>query len=122
MELEQMGFPLNEDRLEAALEDVTRALVSAVEMLRIPTVQAMHPPGEGWKSGLQQKMVVVPHQAIGVEEPRLIGDDRGENVQEKTAIGGISKDRSPLMAPAGDVVERARELQAKRSRHMHSYL
>ena len=120
MEFEQMGFPLNEDRLEAALEDMTRALVPPVEMLGIPLVQAMHPSGKGWKSGLQQEMVVVAHQAIGVEEPRLIGDDRGEDVQEKTAIGGVSIDRCSFMAPAGDVVERAWELQAKRSRHMHS--
>jgi len=117
-----MRLLLNDDGFEATLEYVTRPAVLPVEVLGVTSVESMHPPGERRASRFQQKVVVVPHQAIRVEEPGLIGDDGGEKVQEMTAIGGVAKDRSAFMAPAGDMVQRSRELQPKRSRHMYSLL
>jgi hypothetical protein len=67
-------------------------------------------------------MVVVAHQAIGVEDPGLVDDYRGEKVQEMAAIRGVAKDRCAFLATTGDVVKRPGKLQAKRSRHMHPLL
>jgi hypothetical protein len=122
MEFEQLRLLLNDDRLEATFEYVTSAVVPTVEVLGIASVQGMHPPRERRTSCFQQEVVVVSHQAIGVEEPGVIRDDGGEKNQEMAAIGGFTKDRSPFMAAAGDVVQRSRELQAKGSGHMHSLL
>jgi hypothetical protein len=104
MEFEQMRLLLNDNRLEATLEYVTCAVVPPVEVLGIASVQGMHPPRERRTSRFQQEVVVVSHQAIGVEKPGLIGDAGGEKIQEVTAVGGVAKDRSPFMAAAGDVV------------------
>jgi hypothetical protein len=115
VQLEQIRLLLNDDRLESPLENVTGAGVPPVEVLGIASVEAMHPPRQGRMGRFHQQVKVISHEAIGVEDPGLVGDDRGEKVQEMAAIRGIVKDRPALVAAAGDVVQRSGELQAERS-------
>jgi hypothetical protein len=122
MKFEQVRLLLNDDRLEATLEYMTRALVSPVEVLGIARVERVHPTRKRRAGCFHQEVVVVAHQAIGVEKPGLVGDDRREKVQEMAAIAYVAKDRPPLVAAAGDVVQRSWELQAEGSRHVYSLL
>jgi hypothetical protein len=122
MEFEQMRLSLDEDGFEPALEDVPGPFMPAVEMLGVKAVQGLHSPAQRRARRLHQEVVVVSHQAIRVEEPGLVSDDRGEEVQKMAAIRLVAEDRSAFVSTAGDVVQRSRELQAKWSRHMHSSL
>jgi hypothetical protein len=122
VQFEQMRLLLNDDRFEAALEHVTCAAMPPVEVLGVPSVEGMHPSRERRTGRFHKEVVVISHQAIGVEEPCLVGDDGGEDVQEMAPIQRVAKDRSAFMAAAGDVVQRPGKLQAEGSRHMHSLL
>jgi hypothetical protein len=57
-----------------------------------------------------------------MEEPGLVGYDRGENGQESAAVRIVPEYQSAFVATAGDVVQRTRKLEAERSRHVHSLL
>ncbi len=45
-ELEQVGFLLHEKTLEASLEEMTDARVTAIELLRVVAVEVVHAAGE----------------------------------------------------------------------------
>ena len=106
----------------AAAEDVVLASVTLVEGAGVGPVEVPHSLVEIRGGRLHEEVVVVAHQAIRVKEPGLVGDDRREKVQEKAAVASVPEDRPAFMSTAGDVVQRAGELEAERSRHMHSLL
>jgi hypothetical protein len=55
--------------LEAALEEVSGAVVAAVEAHRVQSVQALHPARELGLRGLDQQVEVVVEQHPGVQLP-----------------------------------------------------
>ena len=62
-------------------------------------------------------MVVIVHQAPGMAEPAEPLDRRTERIDEDLPIGVVADDLCALVAAAGHMIERARKLDAERSRH-----
>jgi hypothetical protein len=61
-----MGVLLDDDGLVSALKEVSGSVTPVVEELRIDPVQLAHPESEVPVGGLDEKMVVVVHKAVGV--------------------------------------------------------
>jgi hypothetical protein len=120
MNFEEVCFPLDEDRLEASLQEVTGAFVPTIEVLGVSSIERVHPSRQVGASGLSEEVVMVSHEAVGVEKPRLVGDNRRKNVQEASAIGRVTEYRAAFVASARDVIQRTREFQSEWSRHMSS--
>lgn len=116
-ELEEVGVALDEDRLEAALEDMARAAMAAVEGLAVDAVEVAHAARERRARGLDQQVVVVGHQAEGVAEPAPPLDRLRQDAQEGLPVVVVAVDGGTGVAAAGDVVDGARELEAERAGH-----
>jgi hypothetical protein len=65
---------------------------------------------------LDEEMIVVVHQALGVAEPAVAIDDMGQEGEPLGPIAVIVHDVLPGIAPTGDVVDGAGEFKAKRTR------
>ena len=63
-------------------------------------------------------MVVVIHQAVGVYEKVKARGDALDNAQKMVAIVDVEEDVLPGIAAGSDVIQRAREFDAKRSGHV----
>jgi hypothetical protein len=62
-------------------------------------------------------MVVVPHLAIGMDDPIEAPADLPEHLQPDLTIPVLEIDRLPPISPGGDVVERAGKLDPQGPRH-----
>jgi len=65
----QVLVVLDEPRREAVAEEVAPAPVAAVERLRVGSVEALQAVREPPELGLDHEVVVVRHQAEGVDAP-----------------------------------------------------
>ena len=71
---------------EALAEEVTPALVAAVEGLRVDAVEAAHAVGEAPELGFDDQVVVVRHQAEGVDPPVVSPDGLGKEGEEEAVL------------------------------------
>ena len=85
-DLEEVGLALDEDRLEAPLEDVSVAPVTPVEVLRVVAVELPHPARERRLGRPHQEVVVVPHEDPRVELPAEELDGPAEESQELAPV------------------------------------
>jgi hypothetical protein len=76
---------------EALAEEVAPALVTAVEGLRIGAVEAVHAVGEAPQLGLDDEVVVVRHQAEGVDAPVVPLDGLSEQGEEEAVFVGCQE-------------------------------
>ncbi len=60
---------------------------------------------------------MVIHQAKGVEQPALLLDLFGQQIDEAQAILIVEKDRLTTIAAGGNVINGTRELEAKWTGH-----
>jgi hypothetical protein len=105
-------------RVEAALEEVARAGVAAVEPHRVDAVQALQPARELRLRRLDEEMKVVVEQVPRVQLPAEPPRDVDEQLEPRFAIAVVEDDRPLLDAAAGHVVvRRARQLAARNPRH-----
>lgn len=68
-ELNEVPIALDEDGMEATLEEVTVEAVTAVEPLRIASVQALDAARDVRVARFDHQVVVIRHQAIAVTKP-----------------------------------------------------
>ncbi len=68
-QLQQIAVFLNNDCRVGALEDMSVALVEVVEALRVDPVEVPHPLGQIAVRCRDQEMVVIRHQAEGMDPP-----------------------------------------------------
>ena len=116
-QLEEVRFALDEDSLEAPLEHVADPIVPAVESLRVLPVQAPHASGQVRLGGLDEQVEVVRHQAVAVAVPVVGVDDLAQPVEEGVPIPVVEEDGFARIAPGGQVVEGAGELDAEWPSH-----
>jgi len=90
---------------EALAEEVAPALVAAVERLRVDAVEAVHAVGEAPELGLDDQVVVVRHQAEGVDAPVVPLDGLSEQAEEEAVLGGRQEGGGLRDAPRGHVVD-----------------
>ena len=81
-----MAVFLNEDRLVSALEQMACPLMTFIEKLCIDAVQLPHTQREIAVRRLDQEMIVVVHQAVGMTEPVIPFIDMLERVQKVDAV------------------------------------
>jgi hypothetical protein len=81
-----MTVLLNEDRFVPALEQMTCPLMTFIKKLCIDPVQLPHTQGQIAVRRLDQEMVVVRHEAIGMTDPVIPFIDVLERVQEVDAV------------------------------------
>lgn len=112
-----MALALDQDGGEPALQDVARALVARVEALGVGGVQALHAPRQVRPGRLDDQVVVVRHEAVGEAPPPARPDDLTEAMEEEAAVVVVEEDLLPRVAPGGDVIQRAGELDAQRPGH-----
>jgi len=90
---------------EALAEEVAPALVAAVERLRVDAVEAVHAVGEAPELGLDDQVVVVRHQAEGVDAPVVPLDGLSEQREEEAVFVGCQKGGGLRDAARGHVVD-----------------
>jgi hypothetical protein len=105
-------------RVEAAFEHMAGAPVPTVESLAIHAVELSHGAREVGVGSFKQQMVVVRHKAVGMAEDVIARDDRREYEQETLAIDVVSEGGLASVAAGCDMIEPARELDAKRPSHV----
>ena len=100
-----MAVVADHARVEPLAEEVPPAAVLHVELLGVDAVQSLHPRREAVARGLHDQVVVVRHQADGVELPVVsLGDEREEG-QEEEVVVVVQEDRRAGDAARGDVVD-----------------
>jgi hypothetical protein len=91
----------------ATAEDVILPLVALVEGPGVATVQVPHSLVEVRQRGLDEQVVVVPHQAAHVSAPAVAPLDPAQDVEEDDPVAIVHHDRRVVVAADPDVVVRA---------------
>jgi len=108
---------LDENGFVPALEQMTSPLVAFIEELGINAVQLPHADGEIAVGGLNQKMVMVGHEAIGVTNPVVPLVDVLEGIKKIDTILVVLENGFLFIPSGGHVVDGARIFDAKWSCH-----
>jgi hypothetical protein len=93
------------ERGEAVAEEVAAARVALVERLGEDAVHTVEAPRKASELGVEDRVVVVRHQAEDVAVPALPADFECQKCQEETGVLVIPNDRAPRNAASGDVVD-----------------
>ena len=101
----------------AAAEDVILPSVPLVEGTGVAAVQIPHPLVEVRQRGLDEQVVVVPHQAIGPNEPLVADTGLCEQRQEVRVLASVCVEILATDTAIHQVVDGAGELNAWRARH-----
>jgi hypothetical protein len=105
-------------RVEAALEEVSRACVPPVEPHRVEAVQALHPAGQLGLCRLDEQVEVVVEQIPRMQLPAVPPRDLAQQLEPGLAVTIVQDDRSLLDAAARHVVVGgARQLRPRDPRH-----
>jgi hypothetical protein len=103
--------------VEAALEQMAAASVTAIECHRVRPHQPLHAAREVRLRRFDDEMKVIRHQDPGSHAPAEAFNRFAEEFQEEEAVAVGAKDRLPLIAASGDVVGSAGEIESKLSCH-----
>src|SRR5690242_1150295 len=102
---------------EAIAEEVSPAFVAAVERLGVGAVEALEAVGEAPELSLDDEVVVVRHQAEGVDAPVVPLDLAREDPQEEAVVVRVAEGGRARDASRGDVVDAVRRELLARSPH-----
>ena len=91
--------------------------VELVEDLGIDAVQLAHPDREITIRRLDEYMIMVGHEAIGVADPVVALVDMLEGVEEVQAVVIVLEDGFLLIAAGSNVIQRTRIFNAKGTGH-----
>jgi len=102
---------------EAGAEQVAAATVAQVEALGMAAAQVLDAGGELRLRRLDDRVVVVRHQAEGVDLPAVPVDRLRKQLEEGEAVVVVADDRRPVDTARSDVEEAVRQLRAQDPRH-----
>jgi hypothetical protein len=102
---------------EAAAEEVAAAPVLGIEGLRVAAVQALHPGREQSALRFDDEVVVVAHQAEGVQLPAVALGSRAQQREKEEPILVVAEDQAPRDPARDHVVDPVGEETARHSRH-----
>ena len=88
-----------------------------VELLCVPSVQVLNAQGQLRARRLEHEVVVVAHEAEGVDAPGMPRDGRGKDVEKRSPVVAVTVDRTPSDTARGDVEETVRKQRAQGTRH-----
>jgi hypothetical protein len=104
---------LDQDSVVAATEQVVLASVAVVESPGVGAVKVAHAGGQVRLGGLDDEVVVVSHQAPGVDAPVIAALHAAQDVDEGGAVAVIGGDWPPVVAASRDVVVAACDKDAR---------
>src|SRR2546425_8503175 len=91
--------------------------MAAIEALGVDPVELPHPGGEIPLRGLQQQMVMVAHQTVGMAPPVIAYHSLFQDGEKRLPILLVEVDSLAGIAAGGDVVEGAGIGEAQRTSH-----
>ncbi len=86
-QFQQVGFALHDDGFKAALKDMAYAPIRAVVGLGVHAVELAHACAQVAVHRLDNDVVVVVHQAVGVAGPVVALADLGKKIEPLLAVG-----------------------------------
>jgi phosphopantetheine adenylyltransferase len=116
-----MALLINKDRLESPLKNMSRTFMVSVKKLGIDTVDLSHAEGEIGIRCLDQQMVVVVHETVGMAEQVVLPDSRTKDGKELLPISIIHIDLSPRITAGGDMIDSTRVFNSERTCHDNTY-
>lgn len=119
-DLEEVRVVLDQDGVEASLEEVPAGRMDVVESLRVSAVEALHANREISIPRLDEKVVVVWHQTVGMAAPAEPGGHVADHRQEPAVVAIVNEDGLLPVAPGSHVVQAAGDDYAWGSRHSPS--
>jgi hypothetical protein len=99
------------------VEHVAHPPVAPVEALGVDLIEPLQAACQVRLGGFDEQMVVIAHQAVGVESPALLGDLAAEQIEKRCAVPIIANDVRARIAARGDVIQRTGEFQTQRTGH-----
>jgi hypothetical protein len=114
---EEMAVFLDQNGLVPALEQVTGPAMAFIEELRINAVQLSHAEGKVAVRGLDKKMIMVGHKAIGMTDPVVAFVDVLKGVQKVLTVCVILENRLLLVPAGGHMIDCAGVFDAERTGH-----
>jgi hypothetical protein len=112
-QFQQVGVPLQKDRLVTTLENVADATVYLVDPLRVDAVQLACPLGEIGIQRLNEQVIMVAHQAVGVHQPVEPTTDTPKHIKEGMAVPIAEVNVLFPVTTRGDVVQGTSEFERK---------
>ena len=109
-EFNQMTFFMYKNRVITSLEDMPNALMPAIEVLRIQTVQLPHPLAEVSFSRLDNDVIMIPHLTVSMHLKVKATADQSNNAEPFFAISIIEENKPTVITAGRDVIQRARKL------------
>jgi hypothetical protein len=91
--------------------------VPPIESLGIDAIELPHSPAEIALRGLNEQMIVIIHQAIGMAQPVVPGYYGSEDVKKEQPILVVTEDGTAGISPGGDMVDCTGIFYAQRARH-----
>jgi hypothetical protein len=113
----KIGFPLNQKCLESTLKEMADSLVTGIVPDRIRDLEPMHRSREVRLAGVNDQMKVIAPQDISMNVQSKSLAALRQALEERPAIGGITKDVAPFVASVQDVVKRVSLVYPQRPRH-----
>jgi hypothetical protein len=101
-------FGLDHFGPEPLAEDVMPPAVQFVEGAGVLAVEVAHPVGEIRQRRFDDEVVVVAHQAMGVQLPAVAVHDAAQDGSERVPVGVVEHDRRVVVPRRRDVVVGAR--------------
>ena len=110
-----MTVLLDQDRFVPSLEQVSGPAVPLVHELGIDAVQLPHTNRKITIRGLNEEMVMVCHEAVGMADPVVPLVDMLEGIQEVYAIIVSLEDGLLLISARRDVIDSTDKFDAERA-------
>jgi len=113
-----MCVALDELIVVPTLEEVPGIAVTPVEPFRVHAVQPVHSHRDVRFRRLDEKVIVIRHQAIGVAFPSQEVDDLLEELKKAESVAGVEKDLLLAIPARRHVVRGAGSLESRCARHL----
>jgi hypothetical protein len=107
----------DQQRLKAALKNMTAASMAAIKPYRVGDQEMTHKLAQIGIGGLNQQMKMIGHQNVSNKFDTESFTAIGQGINKSTAVGVIDKDILATIAPVHHMVIGARILDSQRSCH-----
>jgi hypothetical protein len=115
--LKKMTIPLHENPLKSSLKEVSYPPVPLIESLGVDTVQLPHANRKIPIRCVDQQMVMILHQAVGVAEPIVTKINILKRIQERLSVPIVSENCLSFVPSAGNVIDSTWEFYTQRTCH-----
>ena len=102
---------------EAALKNVTGALVPPIEPLRVYPIELAHRGREVRLGRLEEQVIVVAHQTVRMAANMVADHGGSQHNEEAGAVVLVEEDRLTIVPARGHMVDPTGEMKSERPRH-----